>query len=224
MEAVLKIGGSLTKQPKSLVKLCKELSVLAQIHRIVVVPGGGEFADTVRRLDKKFRLSNVSAHKMATLAMDQFGLLLSDITPDSYVSYEIKEIKKKLETKLPIFLPSKFMFLEDPLENSWDVTSDSISAYFADKLEAKKLILVTDVDGIFNRDPKSSQKTRLIDEVSVDELLNLGERTSVDKCTPQLLSKSYLDCYVVNGHYPERVDAVLLGQRTKCTRILRLVY
>jgi len=219
MEAVLKIGGSLTKQPKSLVKLCKELSVLAQIHRIVVVPGGGEFADTVRRLDKKFRLSNVSAHKMATLAMDQFGLLLSDITPDSYVSYEIKEIKKKLETKLPIFLPSKFMFLEDPLENSWDVTSDSISAYFADKLEAKKLILVTDVDGIFTHDPKKREKNRLVEKTSAKELLDLKDRTSVDKFLPKIILKLNLDCYVVNGKHPERVRYILKNKYTICTHI-----
>jgi aspartokinase-like uncharacterized kinase len=221
MEAVLKIGGSLTKQPKSLVKLCKELSFLAQAHRIVVLPGGGEFADTVRRLDTKFTLSNVSAHKMAILAMDQFGLLLSDITPDSYVSYEIKEIKKKLETKLPIFLPSKSMFLEDPLENSWDVTSDSISAYFADKLEAKKLILVTDVDGIFTHDPKKGEKNRLIEKTSAKELLDLKDRTSVDKFLPKMILNLNLDCYVMNGKHPERVRHILKNKDTICTHIIK---
>lgn len=221
MEAVLKIGGSLTKQPKSLIKLCKELSVLAKVHRIIVLPGGGEFADTVRRLDTKFKLSNESAHKMAILAMDQFGLLLSDIIPDSYVIYEIKEIKKKLETKLPIFLPSKFMFLEDPLENSWDVTSDSISAYFADKMEAKKLILVTDVDGIFTHDPKKGVKNRLVEKVSTKELLDLEDRTSVDKFLPKMILNLNLDCYVMNGKNPERIRHILKNEDTICTHIIK---
>lgn len=219
MEAVLKIGGSLAKHPKGLLNLCKQLSVVAKAYRIVIVPGGGEFADTVRRLDKKFTLSNKSAHKMAILAMDQFGLLLSDITPDSYVSNEIKEIKKKTETKLPIFLPSKFLFHEDPLENSWDVTSDSIAAYFADKLEAKKLILVTDVDGIFTNDPKKGVKNRLIEKILAKELLDLKDRTSVDKFLPKMILKLNLDCYVVNGKHPERVEHILKNKDTICTHI-----
>ncbi len=87
MEAVLKVGGSLAEDPTSLAMLCQELSVLAKAHRIVIVPGGGKFADTVRKLDKTYNISDVVAHKMAILAMDQYGLLLSDVTPGSYVSY-----------------------------------------------------------------------------------------------------------------------------------------
>ena len=123
MEAVLKIGGSLTKDHTNLKKLCQQLSELAKVHKIALVPGGAEFADTVRKTDQKHGLSNRVAHKMAILAMDQHGLLLSDITPNSFVSYDLQEITKPKKERLPIFLPSQFMFREDPLENSWDVTS-----------------------------------------------------------------------------------------------------
>ena len=47
MEAVLKVGGSLAEEPFSLRRLCQELSELAKVHRIAIVPGGGKFADTV---------------------------------------------------------------------------------------------------------------------------------------------------------------------------------
>jgi len=150
MEAVLKVGGSLAEDPASLAMLCQELSVLAKAHRIVIVPGGGKFADTVRKLDKTYNISDVVAHKMAILAMDQYGLFLSDVTPSSYVSYVLKEINNSVNGMLPIFLPSKLMFSKDPLEHSWDVTSDTIAAYIAGVLHAKKLVLVTDVDGIFS--------------------------------------------------------------------------
>jgi len=136
MEAVLKVGGSLAEDPSSLAMLGQELSVLAKAHRIVIVPGGGEFADTVRKLDKTYNISDVVAHKMAILAMDQYGLFLSDITPSSYVSYALKEISNSVNGMLPIFLPSKLMFSKDPLEHSWDVTSDTIAAYIAGVLHA----------------------------------------------------------------------------------------
>ncbi len=219
MEAVLKVGGSLAKDPTSLAMLCQELTVLAKAHRIVIVPGGGEFADTVRRLDKTYNISDVVAHKMAILAMDQYGLFLSDITQSSYVSCTLKEISNPVNAMLPIFLPSKLMFSKDPLEHSWDATSDTIAAYIAGVLPAKKLVLVTDVDGIFSEDPKKNLDTKCIEELPAEELLGWNKRTSVDKTLPKILLQTKLDCYVVNGRYPERIKAILENKKTVCTHV-----
>jgi len=219
MEAVLKVGGSLADDPASLASLCQELSVLAKAHGILIVPGGGEFADTVREFDKTYSLSNMVAHKMAILAMDQYGFFLSDITPNSYVSHSLEEISNSVKGTLPIFLPSKLMFREEPLEHSWDVTSDTIAAYIAGLLHAEKLILVTDVDGIFSEDPKKNVDAKLIEELSAKKLLGWNKRTSVDKTLPKILLKANLDCYVVNGGYPERIKMILENKKTVCTHV-----
>jgi len=219
MEAVLKVGGSLAEGPASLARLCQELGVLAKNHRILIVPGGGEFADTVREFDKTYSLSNTVAHKMAILAMDQYGLFLSNITPNSYVSHSLKEISNSVKGTLPIFLPSKLMFRENPLEHSWDVTSDTIAAYIAGLLHAEKLILVTDVDGIFSEDPKKNVDAKLIEELSAEKLQGWNKRTSVDKTLPKILLQANLGCYVVNGGYPERIRLILENKKTVCTHV-----
>jgi len=219
MEAVLKVGGSLAEDPTSLTRLCQELSVLAKNHRVAIVPGGGEFADTVRKFDKTYSLSNMVAHKIAILAMDQYGFFLSDITPKSYVSYSLKEISNSAKGTLPIFLPSQLMFREDPLEHSWDVTSDTIAAYIAGLLHAEKLVLVTDVDGIFSEDPEKNMGAKLIEELSAKKLLGWNKRTSVDKTLPKILLQTKLDCYVVNGRYPERIKLILENKKTVCTHV-----
>jgi aspartokinase-like uncharacterized kinase len=219
MEAVLKVGGSLADDPASLTNLCQQLSALAEVHRIAIVPGGGKFADTVRKLDKTYKLSDVVAHKMAILAMDQYGFLLSDITPKSYVSHSLKEISNPAKGTLPILLPSQLMFREDPLEHSWDVTSDTIAAYIAQLLHAKKLVLVTDVDGIFAEDPKKTLDAKLVEELSAEELLNWNRRTSVDKTLPKMLLQANLDCYIVNGGYPERIKLILENKKAVCTQV-----
>ncbi|MFQ6086493.1 MAG: delta 1-pyrroline-5-carboxylate synthetase [Candidatus Bathyarchaeia archaeon] len=219
MEAVLKVGGSLAEYPAGLQKLCKELASFAKDHKIIIVPGGGRFADMVRDFDKTYGLSDAVAHEMAVLAMDQFGLFLSDITPNSYVTYSLEELKNSAMGVLPIFLPSRFMFRRDPLEHSWDVTSDSIAAYIAGVLHAKKLILVTDVDGIFTENPKKSLDARLIAEISANQLLSWNKRTSVDKALPEILLKKKLDCYVVNGKHPKRIRAVLENEKSVYTYI-----
>jgi hypothetical protein len=219
MEAVLKVGGSLAEDPAKLGRLCQELSVLAETHRMVIVPGGGEFADTVRKFDKVYGLSNTVAHKMAILAMDQYGFLLSDITPNSIVSCSLEDVNNSIEGKLQIFLTSQLMFREDLLEHSWDVTSDTIAAYIAGALNAEKLILVTDVDGIFFEDPKKSQDNKMIEELSAEEFQTWNKRTSVDKTLPKTLRQSNLDCYVVNGRYPKRIRLILENKKTVCTHI-----
>ncbi len=219
MEAVLKVGGSLAEDPASLTRLCQELSALAKAHRIVIVPGGGEFADTVRKIDKTYSLSDVVAHKMAILAMDQYGFFLSDLTPKSYVSHSLKEISNPAKGTLPILLPSKLMFREDPLEHSWNVTSDTIAAYIAQLLHAEKLVLVTDVDGIFSEDPKKTLDAKIVKELSAEELLGWNRRTSVDKALPKILLQANLDCYVVNGGYPERINLILENKKTVCTHV-----
>jgi aspartokinase-like uncharacterized kinase len=219
METVVKVGGSLAEKPAVLKRLCQELSRLAKSYRILIVPGGGEFADISRKLDNKFSLSNTVSHKMAILAIDQYGLLLSDVAPDSYVSNSLEKISNSVIGMLPIFLPSTFMFREDPLEHSWDVTSDSIAAYVAGLLHAEKLVLVTDVDGIFSDDPKKNSDATLIEKVPAKKLSSWNLRTSVDKTLPKILLQSQLDCYVVNGRYPERTKQILKNEKTICTHI-----
>ncbi|MDO5825955.1 MAG: delta 1-pyrroline-5-carboxylate synthetase, partial [Methanosphaera sp.] len=107
---------------------------------------------------------------------------------------------------------------EDPLKHSWDVTSDSIACYFAHRLNAKLLIL-TNVDGIYSGNIFSNDK-ELIKSISAKELLIFKE-TSVDKCLPKLLIKYNLDCFVMNGIYPERVLSHLNGNHTINTHIRR---
>jgi len=120
---------------------------------------------------------------------------------------------------LPIFLPSALFFKEDPLENSWDVTSDSIATYIAGRLQASKVILVTDVDGVHTDNPKTTPEAKLIKSLSPSQLVVMNKRTNVDNALPTLLLKASIDCFVVNGLFPERIEAILDGRETICTII-----
>ena len=217
---VIKVGGSLLAQPEKLKCLCTKLSEVSENHKLVLVPGGGEFADVVREADRRFRLTPGISHRMAILGMDQYGFLLSDLTKDSLTVNQLAKVQKVLDmNRLPIFLPSNHLLKDDLLENSWEVTSDSIAAYIASQLHINKVILVTDVDGIFTSDPKKYSDAKLIDKISVKQLEIMNERTSVDKFLPCLLSRFQIECVVVNGLYPDRIEAILEGQRAICTLI-----
>jgi aspartokinase-like uncharacterized kinase len=220
LDAVVKVGGSLATDSTVLKALCAELSRVAEKHRLLVVPGGGEFADVVRAADARFGLSSRVSHKMAVLGMDQFGLLLSDLIPRARVAFSLGVVEGLSGVgRVVILLPSRLVFRARSLPASWDVTSDSIAAYVAGRLGASKLILITDVDGVFTGNPKMDGYAELLSDVSASGLLELGLRTSVDRFLPKMLLKFGLDCFVVNGRFPERVSQVLTGETTVYTHI-----
>jgi aspartokinase-like uncharacterized kinase len=217
---VVKVGGSLSLYPEKLKTLCLKISEISKEQKMIVVPGGGEFADVVRSLDKNFHLSCSTSHWMAILGMDQYGMLLSDLMPGSITTHKLEEIKCFFDlNKLPIFLPSHLLLRDDPLENSWAVTSDAIAVYIAGRLQVTKVLLITDVDGIYNSDPKTFSEAKLITNLSASKLLAMNKRTSVDKALPKLLLKTPIDCFVVNGLFPERIKLLLTGQDSIYTLI-----
>lgn len=217
VDCVLKIGGSLFERSQNLKKLCKALGRFSKSYSIIITSGGSRFADLVRDVDAKFHLDKVTSHKMAILAVDQYGILLSNLIPKSTVTYDLSEAVKPRKTSV-IFLPSKVMFQENPLEASWNVTSDSIAAYIAHLARAEKLILAKDVDGIFTEDPKKSGKATLIQQISAEELRK-AKYSCVDSYLPGLLLKLKLNCYIVNGNFPSRIWSILEGKPVKCSKI-----
>jgi aspartokinase-like uncharacterized kinase len=223
MAVVIKVGGSLAETPKALEILGNYLSQKSPKYHFVVIPGGGRFADTVRKLDKKFGLTPILSHRMAILAMNQYGLLLSHFIRDSETTESIetaKEISKR--GKVSILLPYKLLLHEDPFSPSWDVTSDSITAYFAVKLGENKVILLTNVDGIYDKDPKINPEAKLLSEISIGELLNRSQRSSIDKFLPTFLKENHLSCCVINGKYPERLEEILLGNPNVICTLIKL--
>ena len=186
--------------------------------KLIIVPGGANFADTVRYFYDKYLLSEDIAHKMAILAMDQYGLLLKDIAGEAILTYSPDDAIKDGKG-LHILLPSKIMFTLDPLENTWDVTSDSIAAYIASYINAEKLILVKNVDGLLAEDINKNLKTKIIKRISAEKLLKEKNRNCVDGFLPKILIDAQLFCYIVNGKHPERIESVLNSRTDIYTEI-----
>ncbi len=199
MVTVVKIGGSLF--PDYIDDLCEVL--IKSKEKIVLINGGGKLANTLREFNEKYDYSDDVNHWTAIKCMDIIGNLICDKNKNIIGVNKIEDIPKIHEiNKIPLFLSYDILKKEDPLKHSWDVTSDSISCWLANKINAKLLIL-TNVDGIYSGKIFSNNK-KLIKNISVNELL-LFEETCVDKYLPELLIKYHLNCFIINGKYPSRV-------------------
>ena len=201
IKQVVKIGGSLF--PEHAVELAEKLEGTGS----VIILGGGEFANLVRRYDKEMGFSEEASHWTAIECMDITAKLVNDKVESAELAYTIDEVNEISDDGLtPIFVVSQFLRAEDPFECSWDVTSDSIAAYVANLLDAN-LFIVTDVNGIYTQEPKEPGST-FISKIDATTMLTFPE-SSIDAMLPTLLLRFGTDCYVVNGKFPQRVLSLI---------------
>jgi 5-(aminomethyl)-3-furanmethanol phosphate kinase len=138
---VIKLGGSLGMA----VELQPWLSVIADTPgpSRVVVPGGGPFADAVRAAQERWGFDDRIAHRMALLAMHQYGLMLTGFQPKLQPAETIDAIQTECASgHVPVWLPYAMVAKRDEIEASWELTSDSLALWLAKELGAERLILV----------------------------------------------------------------------------------
>jgi aspartokinase-like uncharacterized kinase len=169
---VVKIGGSLLGSPE----LERWLEVLVKFSdgNIVIVPGGGVFADAVRKAQKLSKISDACAHRLSVLSMDQYGLLLANLNPMlATASTELEIAERTWQHRGIVWLPSKMVLSDDTIPQSWDVTSDSLAAWLANKLDAQHLVLVkSDKPNESKLSLKVMTKDGIIDQAFSDFVLN----------------------------------------------------
>ncbi len=215
-DAVLKVGGSLSRG-QNLAALCQTIGRLGSQHRLLIVPGGGDFADTVRHHYRRYHVSGTTAHRMALLAMDQYGWLLSDLIPDSSAVRGVLSARATAATgRVPILLAASLLIEADPLPHSWQVTSDSIAAWIARLVGATRFVMLKDVDGLFS---DQSNTAHLLPVMNVKDLKN--QQGGVDEYLGTVLAARDLETWIINGQQPDRLVELLRTGQTFGTRISR---
>jgi len=143
---VVKVGGGLSGIPGALEGVTAALAAAGRRHRILVVPGGGPFADSVRRFAEAAPLSDDAAHWMAMLGMEQYAHVLAERIPAPLLE-EPGAIAAALgHAGVAVLAPYRWMRAADVLPHSWDATSDTVAAFVAGALDAERLILIKPVD------------------------------------------------------------------------------
>lgn len=142
---IIKLGGSLCNSGKLNACLDK-VEQIQQVRAVVVVPGGGVFADQVRNMQRQWQFNDRAAHNMAILAMQQMALLFNALKPQLKVVQTIDAIRTQYQPQTAtIWSPDVLELDRAGILPSWDVTSDSLAAWLAKSLAAEELILVKSV-------------------------------------------------------------------------------
>ena len=187
---VVKLGGSLLARVPGLVE-----ELQGSGKPLLLVPGGGLFADQVRALG----LDGDEAHWMAIAGMEQFGW---------YIASKGVPVTDRLVAGrgVSVLLPYRVLREEDPLPHTWEVTSDTIAAWVAERLHLD-LLLIKSVDHL-------TVGGKAVDLIEQPECCD-----EVDPCLIPFVLSHGIRAAAVNGQVDGRVAEHLRGAEIPCTAI-----
>ena len=187
---VLKIGGSLGGSAH-LRRLLDQ--VVATPRQIVVVPGGGAYADAVRAEQAVLGFDDREAHRRAIFAMhrmaDDFRALQPNLVPAS----SREAIEAAWQTgAVPAWLPWPMVEHETSVPQDWSMTSDGLAAWLASRLEGAGVALI--------------KSCRVPPGAALDELAADG---ITDPQFPKIVTSAGLLWHVLGAGDEARLEALL---------------
>ena len=140
---VVKFGGSLLNSPH-LPAWLQCLGHLSPRLGIILVPGGGVFAEPIRSAQARWRFTAGTAHRMALFSMAQYGLLLGEylsrrFTPEEAMAGLQGAVRRQRSV---IWLPGRIAPGPPQLPADWSATADSIGLWLAKTLGVPRYALI----------------------------------------------------------------------------------
>lgn len=244
MKIVVKIGTStLTHQSgcvniRKVETLCKVLSDIKNAGNEVILVSSGAIAMGVGKLNLRERPSDI-AGKQAAAAVGQCELMYIYDKIFTEYNHTVAQIlltaddlrdedrHHKFESTMECLLELNAL----PIINENDTISteeisigdnDTLAAIVAESIRADLLILMSDIDGLYDSDPHKNPNAKLIPEVHeiTEDILSLGGGAGSKRGTGGMLTKlkaaqiatgSGCDMIIANGAYPELLYNIIDG-------------
>jgi aspartokinase-like uncharacterized kinase len=184
---VVKVGGGLLRAEglDGLRRGCAEVVAMAQRRPVLVVPGGGPFADAVRAVDAEVGLADDVAHVLALRAMDQLGVLLHGLLPAAEPLSGLVA-----PDALGLLLVSPAFEDRPEVPRSWAVTSDSLAVLAAATIGAPEAVLLKPVAGVMARWPSDDLPLPALSAAELRELQARGGGRAVDAYLAEAVTRT----------------------------------
>ncbi len=214
---IVKIGGKILENKRNIDTTIKQFNFLIDsnhLQKIIIIPGGGSYANFVRILYDKLKIGDDLAHWMAIYAMNLNGISLSKDYGLKCIE-NIANLQKFLENinekTIKIFLPFNYLRDFNVLPHNWDVTSDSITYFLVSHLGLKNCYLIKDTDGIITNhgdivkqlsisEYKILRNSNKLAMMENDEA-KLKRSRPIDKYLIKLIEKYGIKSIILNGSF-----------------------
>jgi uridylate kinase len=220
MRFVIKIGGHLLDSDAEIFRrYAVQLKSLAEAgHKLSVVMGGGQAARSWINLARSLGANEA--------ALDEIGIVISRL--NAYLEIQLlpslayPNPPQSLKEFDLAWLSSKIVVLGGLTPGQ---STTGVSAIIAERIYADRLIILTNVDGVFTEEP-SSASAIFLPTVSIEQLSTIiagrpalaGTYDLLDDVSIKILKRSRIPTLITNGsHENVVVDAALF--RAKGTEI-----
>lgn len=219
MKVVVAFGGSLMRFSREYFqKLRETLKDLSEKHKFYIVVGGGRIA---REFIKFGREMGLSEEKLDMIGIDVTRLNARFV---SYILGANEDIPKTTDEAKG--MKGEIVVMGGTTSGH---STDAVAAELAEKVDADMLVIATDVDGIYDKDPKRYPDAKLFREISVERLIEMcgtewkkaGENVVIDGPALEIIRRSKYDTVVINGRNPDNFKRVLSEGDLFGTKIIR---
>lgn len=205
IDYIIKIGGSILYSISKTQELLSKFSEMDEKCAFYV--GSGAIGEEVKRVVNMngghIDFSKRNGFLLTSSIHRINALILCSLNASFSICYE-KEVCKSLigNNIKPILDTEGFSTV---FENAESLKTDYQAALLCKYLNVKKLVIITDVNGVFPDDPKNNKSVEQIAWLSTKELAALGQ-ASIDLETIKILEEYNMECVVIG------CDAILAMQ------------
>jgi len=220
MRAVLKIGGSLlydaegeilTDKIREYTTVIK--SLIQENHSLVIIVGGGRPARTFITAARELGASEAQCDWLGIkLARNNAELFCAALGQLAYP--KIVETLDELETAI---LHGKVVLMGGLIPGQ---STNAVAAVVAETIHAEMIFNATNVDGVYDRDPKKDGAI-LLDNITINQLTDIlsgsgtkaGEYKLFDPIAIRVVARSKIPTTIFNGSNPENITRAFHGEK-----------
>jgi len=222
-KVVLKLTGKLFDE-ENVETLIKYSDIIRQRYtagdKFAVVCGGGPIARHYIRISRKLGInegwSDVIGIEVSRINASLINNLLGDIA--------YKYVPRSVDEFLVAWSSGRVVTLGGLQPGQ---STNAVAMIIAELIGADLMINATDVDGVFDKDPKEYPDARLLPKVTIEELrrvvrsgLLAGSYELFDQLALTIAERSRIKLYFVNAFQPSRTSELLEGRSTIATEVI----
>ena len=183
--------------------------------RFAIVVGGGKIARNYQKTAKKFRADEKELDWLGIFATVLNAQLVKSTFGNFAFPKVLTDPRKKIKTKKKIIV-----------FGGWKPgrSTDFDSVLVAKNFGAKRVVNLSDIDFVFEKNPERSKRAKPLEKISFDKLLEIvGEKWSPGANLPfdpeaaKLAKKAKIQVIILNGRNFKNLEKVFLGKKFKGT-------
>jgi uridylate kinase len=224
MRIVIKLGHSFsrgTPEADGIRSQCEALRQIVQLgHRLVLVVGGGDlsrdYISVARKLGADWSECDQVGIDFTRLNARLFVIALRD--------YAYPRVARDIQELVELYSSGKIVVMGGVTPGH---STDAVSTLAAEAIGADLFLRTLDVEGIYDRDPKSGTGAKKLEAVTIEELRRLvaaggeeaGQYKLLDHVAINILARSRIPTVFIDGRNPENVLKAIKGEKIG-TRII----